>query len=86
MFKLLLVGGFLAAIASLLFALFNIAKPNQDKKRTAKALTWRIGISLGLFLLLAVFYFAGLIKPQGIGANIAKFGQMNRLDNINKNK
>ena len=35
--------------------------------RTVKALTWRIGLSLALFLLLFVSYYFGLIRPHGIG-------------------
>jgi hypothetical protein len=35
--------------------------------RTVKALTWRIGLSLALFLLLLAGYYFGLLKPHGIG-------------------
>lgn len=40
---------------------------DQDKtSRTVKALSWRIGISLFLFLLLIIGYFTGLITPHGL--------------------
>ncbi len=41
---------------------------NQASAATklAKALTWRIGLSLGLFLLLFVAYFLGWLHPHGL--------------------
>ncbi|HIN82215.1 MAG TPA: DUF2909 domain-containing protein, partial [Chromatiales bacterium] len=33
--------------------------------RTLKALTWRIGLSVALFILLMVGYATGLIQPHG---------------------
>ena len=41
----------------------------QDKgqgERTVKALTWRIGISLFLFILLMIGAATGLIEPHGL--------------------
>ena len=41
-----------------------------DKGRTnraVKSLTWRIGLSVGLFLLVVAAMFAGIIKPHGVG-------------------
>jgi multisubunit Na+/H+ antiporter MnhB subunit len=35
--------------------------------RTVKSLTWRIGLSVGLILLVIAGIFTGVIKPHGIG-------------------
>ena len=37
-----------------------------DADRVVKALSWRIGLSLLLFILLFVAYWLGLIQPHGI--------------------
>jgi Protein of unknown function (DUF2909) len=41
-------------------------KPIAHKKRMAWALTWRIGLSVCLFISLWVFYLLGWIKPTGL--------------------
>lgn len=65
---------------SLGFALFYLVKhKNQDhSSKTAKALTYRIGLSLLLFILLFVAVATGMIKPQGIGARINQLQQDHR--------
>ncbi len=75
--KLLFIIAFIFIIISLGFALFNIVRhKDQDHSvRTAKALSYRIGISLILFILLFIAYATGMIKPQGIGARINQLQQ-----------
>jgi hypothetical protein len=59
---------FLALIlASLFSGLFFLIRDQGRSKRTVKALTWRVGLSLALFLLLLAGYYFGLIKPHGVG-------------------
>lgn len=53
-------------VASLASGLFFLVKDPGDSKRTVKALTLRIGISLTLFICLLLAFKAGLIKPHGI--------------------
>jgi hypothetical protein len=36
--------------------------------RTAKALTWRIGLSITLFVLLMAGFYFGIIPPHGLSA------------------
>ncbi|QPK65330.1 twin transmembrane helix small protein [Methylomonas sp. LL1] len=70
--KIVAVVIFIAIIASLGSALFHLVKssdPEQSRK-TAKALTYRIGLSLLLFILLFVAFATGLFKPEGIGSRI----------------
>lgn len=54
-------------LSSLFSALFFLIRDQGGSKRTLKALTWRIGLSVGLFLLLLAGYYLGLIKPHGVG-------------------
>ena len=70
--KLFVIIAFLAIIFSLGSALFHLVrnKDEEQSKKTAKALTFRIGISLVLFILVILVYATGLIKPQGIGARM----------------
>lgn len=70
--KSLIIIAFLAIIVSLGSALFYMVKNKgqQQSKKTAKALTFRIGLSFVLFIVIFIAYAIGFIKPQGIGARI----------------
>jgi len=48
--------------SSLLFLIRDEGKSN----RTVKALTWRIGLSLGLFVFLFIAFSMGWIQPHGL--------------------
>ena len=61
--KLLILIAFGAILASLASGLVYLFKDDSDSRRTVRALTWRIGLSLALFVLLLVAYWAGLIEP-----------------------
>jgi hypothetical protein len=54
-------------LAALFSGLFFLVRDQGRSTRTVKALTWRIGLSLALFLLLLAGYYFGLIQPHGIG-------------------
>lgn len=62
----LLVLGFI--VFSLGQGMYYLAKDDGDvdKTRVVKALTVRIVLSLTLFLLLILGYFAGVIQPTGM--------------------
>lgn len=70
--KILAIAVFLAIVFSLGSALFHLVKhPDGDESRkTLKALTVRIGLSLLLFVLIFIAYAGGLFQPHGIGARI----------------
>ena len=57
---------FLGILASLGSALVHLVRGRGRSDRTARALTIRIGLSIGLFVLLFLLWFAGLIRPHGI--------------------
>ncbi len=63
-FKYLVLLVLLLIVGSLGKALFHLSssKPG-DSSKMVKALTWRIGLSVGLFVLLIVAYYAGWIDP-----------------------
>jgi hypothetical protein len=54
-------------LAALFSGLFFLVRDQGRSTRTVKALTWRIGLSLALFLLLLAGYYFGLIQPHGVG-------------------
>jgi len=54
---------FLIVVATLFQALFFLARDKGETKRTVKALTWRIGLSVLLFVLILVLWAVGLLKP-----------------------
>lgn len=64
--KIIIILLFLAALGSLASAMVFLVKDKGETNRTAKALTYRIGISVFIFILLIVAYFAGYIEPHGI--------------------
>jgi hypothetical protein len=53
-------------LLSLGFGLFFLIRDHGQSRRTVKALTFRIGLSLALFVLLLLAYVAGIIRPHGL--------------------
>lgn len=53
-------------LASLFSALVFLFKDKGRGKRTAQALTWRIGLSITLFLMLMAGFHFGIIPPGGL--------------------
>ena len=60
----MVIAVFLMILASLFSALFFIYKDRGSSKRAVKALALRVGLSVGLFLLLMAGYYFGLIKER----------------------
>lgn len=52
--------------ASLFSALVFLFKDKGRGQRTARALTWRIGLSITLFVLLMAGFYFGVIPPEGL--------------------
>lgn len=64
--KIIVLVILLGIVASLGAALLFLVKDRGSTSRTARALTLRIGVSIGLFALLFIMWGAGLITPHGV--------------------
>ncbi|MCS6785749.1 MAG: twin transmembrane helix small protein [Thiobacillaceae bacterium] len=59
--RYLIYAALLAILASLVSALVFLVRDRGRGTRTVRSLTWRIGLSLGLFvLIMAAFYLGNL--------------------------
>lgn len=65
-FKLLVVLVLLGIVISLGSALFHLVHDRDGSKKMVRALTVRIALSVGLFLLLFVAWSMGLIQPHSV--------------------
>jgi hypothetical protein len=65
--RILVILVVIGIIASMVSALRQVSSASGDSKKMLRALTLRIGLSVGLFLLLFVAWYFGLIRPHGIG-------------------
>ncbi len=63
--KLLVLLIFAGILASLGSGLFYLVRNKGDSGQVARALTVRISLSVALFLLLMLAWYAGLIQPHG---------------------
>jgi low temperature requirement protein LtrA len=70
MIKAIIIIAFIVVIASLGSALFHLVNKKETSKKTVNALTFRISLSILLFVILFFAIATGLIKPHGIGANM----------------
>jgi len=67
MTTLLIVAVLVAIVYNLGAGLYYMMVDKGQTDRTVKALTWRIGLSVGLILLIILGIYTGVIKPHGIG-------------------
>lgn len=59
------VVAFILILGSLASALVFLMKDKGKSNRTVKALAFRVGFSVALFVLILTAYYFGLIKPTG---------------------
>lgn len=64
--KLFIIGIFLAILYTLATSFYFLINDRGDGDRAVRRLSWRIGLSLGLLLLLWAGFQFGLIEPQGV--------------------
>jgi putative copper export protein len=64
--KLLIVAVFVAVLWNLGAALYYMMSDKGQTNRTVRSLTWRIGLSVGLILLVIVGIVTGFIEPHGV--------------------
>lgn len=66
-FKTIVLLLLLVVIGSLGQALFYLIRDDGKTDRMLKSLTWRIGLSVFIFILLLIGQAVGLIQPHGLG-------------------
>ena len=64
--KVIIVVAFIGIIASLASGLYYLVNDKGDSRRTLRALTMRIGLSIGLFLFLMILIALDVIEPHGV--------------------
>ena len=62
--KLVVILILLGIVGSLGSALVYLFRDDNSSRRTVRALTWRVSLSVALFILLLVGYWLGLIQPR----------------------
>jgi len=65
-FKILIGLAMLAILFTLFRSLYFLATGKPDSKKTVNSLSWRIGLSIGLFVLIVVGMYFGWIEPHGL--------------------
>jgi uncharacterized membrane-anchored protein len=66
-FRIVVVVLLLAIVGSLASGLIYLFRDNNDSRRTVRALTVRISLSVSLFILLLVAHAMGLLQPGDLG-------------------
>jgi len=64
--KAIIILFFIFIFFSLGSALYFLVSDKKNSERTVKALTWRIGLSFVLFILLIIAFALGWIHPHAI--------------------
>ncbi len=65
--KLIIVAFFLVILYNLGAGLYYMMVDKGETDRTVRSLTWRIGLSVALILLVILGIWSGVIKPHGLG-------------------
>jgi len=66
LFQIMVVCVLVGIVASLGNALFHLSSGKGDSRKMVRALTIRVGLSVGLFLLLIGAWTMGIISPHGM--------------------
>ncbi|AMP12866.1 twin transmembrane helix small protein [Collimonas pratensis] len=64
--KIVVAIAFVLIIGSLFSALLFLMRDKGKSNRTVQALTWRVGLSVCLFLMILLLYKLGYIQPTGL--------------------
>lgn len=64
--KIVILLVFIGIVVSLASGLYYLVNDKGDSRRTLRALTWRIGLSVGLFAFLMLLIGLGVIEPHGL--------------------
>jgi succinate dehydrogenase/fumarate reductase cytochrome b subunit len=64
--KLLIIGVLIVILYNLGAGLYYMMVDKGKSNRTVNSLSWRIGLSIGLILLVILGIYTGVIKPHGL--------------------
>jgi succinate dehydrogenase/fumarate reductase cytochrome b subunit len=64
--KLFIIGVMAVILWNLGAGLYYMMVDKGKTDRTVKSLSWRIGLSVGLILMVVIGIYTGVIKPHGI--------------------
>jgi len=64
--KIIIILAFIGIVGSLASGLYYLVNDKGDSRRTLRALTMRIGLSVGLFAFLMILVALGVIEPHGV--------------------
>lgn len=64
--KIIIVIFLIAIIVSLASGLRFLVKDTGNQKRTVRALTWRVALSIAFVVFLAISFYAGWLHPHGL--------------------
>lgn len=64
LYRIIIIAFLLVIVGSLVSALYFLVKDKGQSDRTLKALTVRVSLSVGLFLLLMAGFYFGIIPPR----------------------
>lgn len=63
--KFIVIGFLILIVGALATAFTSLFRGRESGTKGVKALTVRVGLSIGLFVLLMVLYALGIIEPHG---------------------
>jgi drug/metabolite transporter (DMT)-like permease len=64
--QILFAAALLLIVASLAWGLYAMLSDRSDSDRMARALSWRIGLSIAAFVLLLLAGWSGWIEPNAV--------------------
>ena len=64
--KVIIITTMILIVVALISGLFFLIREKGDSKRTVKALSWRIGLSLALFFFLFIAFRFNWITPHAL--------------------
>jgi len=64
--RLIIIIVLVAIIGTMVSALFQLKRGSDDSGRMVRSLTWRVGLSVFLFLLLMLAWKMGYIHPHAV--------------------
>lgn len=67
--KLIVIVLLLAAVVSLARALMALVRGESKDGKTMRALAWRVGFSVAVFLFILLSMYMGWIKPHDVNPN-----------------